>query len=105
AEELLAGRWEVLGVPRGDLANPDWFFDPLSKKHFPQGRYAFRSDYRGSNDDRRVKQVWELSRHHHLTVLAAAWQVSGKDAYAQAVDRHLRSWWENNPPLTGINWA
>jgi len=105
AEGLLAGKWEVLGVPRNDLRQPDWSLDPISGGRYPEDRCSFRIDYRKADDDRRVKQVWELSRQHHLTVLAAAWQISGDPAYPEMVDRHLRSWWRHNPPLSGVNWA
>ncbi len=30
AEEILAGRWTVLGVTREDIDDPDWFFDPVT---------------------------------------------------------------------------
>ena len=44
-----------------------------------------------------VKQVWELSRHHHLTVLAAAWCLTGTSATPSAVADQLRSWWQAEP--------
>ena len=28
ADRLLRGEWEVLGVVRADLVEPDWFYDP-----------------------------------------------------------------------------
>ena len=105
ADQLLEGRMEILGTARDDLADPDWSLDPTSGKRYPERRSAFRVAGRGVDDDRQVKQVWELSRHHHLTVLAAAWQLTGDDAYAELAARHLRSWWRRNPPLSGINWA
>ena len=52
-----------------------------------------------------MKQVWELSRHQHLTVLAAAFFVSGDARYAERVDEQLRSWWAENPFLSGIQWT
>ena len=79
--------------------------DPVSGRRYPEEPCSFRIDYRKSDDDRRIKQLWELSRHHHLTVLAAAWQVSGNRAYPEMVARHLRSWWGSNPPLCGANWT
>jgi hypothetical protein len=102
---LLAGHWEVLGARREDMVDPDWFLDPVSGHHFPDDRYAFRVDYRDPPDHANVKQVWELSRHHHLTVLAAAWWLTGEDRYADMVERHLRSWWARNPFLSGVNWS
>jgi hypothetical protein len=105
AEELLAGRWEVFGVPRDDLVAPDWFLDPVTGRRAPQGRYAFAIDHRAEDVTGNIKQVWELSRHHHLTVLAAAWFLTGEDRYGQRVASHLRSWWEENPFLSGVHWT
>ncbi len=46
-----------------------------------------------------------MSRHHHLTVLASAWWLTGEDRYAEAVARQLRSWWRANPFLSGVHWT
>jgi uncharacterized heparinase superfamily protein len=105
ADELLEGHWEVLGVRRHDLRDPDWSLDPVSGRRYPMDRSSFRVDYRSLDDHRVVKQVWELSRHQHLTVLAAAWALTKEEAYAQGVARQLRSWWRANPIASGINWA
>jgi hypothetical protein len=105
ADDLLAGRSEILGVERDDLVDPDWFLDPTSGERFPDEAYAFAIDYRGVHQRANVKQVWELSRHHHLTLLAAAWWVTDDDRYAERVAAHLRSWWGANPFLNGVAWA
>ena len=98
AREVLAGRYEMLGWQRDDLANPDWFFDPRTGRQAPSTDYAFRIDCR-STAVGDIKQVWELSRHHHLTVLAAAWYLTGEDEFAERVAAQLRSWWAENPFL------
>ena len=105
AEGLLEGRWEVLGVDRDDLAAPDWFLDPLSGRHAPRDRYCFGVDHRSEAETGNVKQVWEVSRHQHLTVLAASWYLSGDDRFAVVVDRQLRDWWRKNPFLSGVHWT
>ena len=105
ASRLFDGRWEVLGVTRGDIVSPDWFRDPVTGRRAPAERYAFRIDHRSEDEVGNVKQVWELSRHHHLTMLAGAWFVSGDERYAETVDRQLRSWWRENPFLSGIHWT
>ena len=49
--------------------------------------------------------MWEISRLQHLTLLATAWFVSGDEAYACRVAEQLRSWWRENPFLSGIHWT
>jgi len=105
ADAILRGRWEILGVSRSDIATPDWFYDPKTGRRAPSDLPSFSINYRDEDLTGNVKQVWELSRLHHLTVLAAAYALSGDESYANAVDRQLRSWWEQNPFLLGINWT
>jgi hypothetical protein len=105
ADRLMKGEWEVLGVVRTDLAAPDWFYDPVTGRRSAAERYAFRINHRSEKEAGNVKQVWEISRLQHLTVLAAAWYVSGDDAYAGRVAEQLRSWWRENPFLSGIHWT
>ncbi len=105
AQRLVVGEWEVLGVPRPDVADPDWFLDPVTGLHAPSSPLAFRIDHRDESVTGNVKSVWELSRHHHLTVLAAAWWVTGNLLYADIVAAQLRSWWVANPFLSGVHWT
>jgi len=105
ADRIMAGELDVLGVSRKDLGSPDWFYDPVTGRRSDPARYAFGINYRSEDQVGNVKQVWELSRHHHLTQLAAAWFLTGDDAYAHRVADHLRSWWQQNPFLSGIHWT
>jgi hypothetical protein len=105
ADRLLAGDWSLLGTPRPDIVEPDWFLDPVTGRRAPQTTLAFRVDHRDERLTGNVKSVWELSRHHHLTVLAGAWWLTGEDSYAQVVADQLRSWWSANPFLSGVHWT
>ncbi len=105
AQVLLTGSGQFLGVARNDLHNPDWFLDPVTGRRAPQDRYAFAVDHRSEEEAGNVKQLWELSRHHHLTTLAAAWLISGHEPFAEAVARHLQTWWRQNPYLSGVHWT
>jgi Heparinase II/III-like protein/Heparinase II/III N-terminus len=105
ADRLLGGEWKVLGVTRSDLVHPDWFYDPVSGRRAPADRYAFRVNHRSEEQTGNVKQVWELSRLQHLTLLATAWFLSHDDAYARRVADQLRSWSRENPFLSGVNWT
>jgi Heparinase II/III N-terminus len=101
AAGILAGEWSILGVPRKDIVSPDWFFDPVTSIRAPQAEYCFRIDHRREDVTGNVKQVWELSRMHHITVLASAYALSGDSSYAEAAAEQLQSWWAANPFLSG----
>jgi len=106
ANALMAGRWPVFDRERDDMAEtPDWFLDPATSRRAPQHRYAFDIDCRSADETGNIKYVWETSRHHHLTVLAAAYFLSGDERYACMAGRHLSSWWEANPFLSGVHWT
>ncbi|MFJ9037794.1 alginate lyase family protein [Streptomyces sp. NPDC102406] len=103
ADRLMAGHAEFFGVARDDLADPDWWYDPRTGRRAPSG-YAFDVPYRSEDAVGDIKQIWEPSRHQYLTVLAAAYAVTGDERYAERVAAHLRSWWSANPPLLGVHW-
>jgi Heparinase II/III-like protein/Heparinase II/III N-terminus len=105
AEELMAGRAEYFGVTREDLVAPDWSLDPKTGRRAPGDTYTFDIPYRDEDAIGDVKQIWEPSRHQHLTVLAAAYAATGEVRYAERVAEHLKSWWAANPPLSGVHWV
>ncbi len=105
ADRLLDGEWEVLGIVRTDLVLPDWFYDPVTGCRAPAERYAFRIDHRSQAQTGNVKQVWEISRLQHLTLLATAWFLSHDEVYARRAADQLRSWLRENPFLSGVNWS
>ena len=75
------------GIHRADSADPDWFHDPLTGRRAPDRQLAFRIDHRDEAETGNIKQVWEMSRHHQLTVLAAAWWLTQEERYAEAAAR------------------
>ena len=105
ADRVMDGHWELFGSDRTDFVQPDWFLDHASGVRAPSDAYAFSIQHRDEAVVGNIKNVWEPSRHHHLTVLAAAYFVSGDDRYAERVDAHLRSWWAQNPFLSGVHWT
>jgi hypothetical protein len=105
ADRLLKGEWEMLGVVRTDMVQPDWFYDPVTARRSAPDTCAFRINQRSEEETGNIKQVWELSRLQHLTLLATAWYLSNEEAYAQRVADQLRSWWLENPFLSGVNWT
>ena len=105
AGRLMKGEWEVLGVTRTDLVQPDWFTDPVTGRRSDPGRYSFRVDHRSQEQTGNIKQVWEISRLQHLTLLATAWYLTREEDYAERVASQLRSWFRENPFLSGVHWT
>jgi Heparinase II/III-like protein/Heparinase II/III N-terminus len=105
ADRLLKGEWEMLGVVRTDMERPDWTFDPLTGRRSAADKYAFALNQRDESAVGNIKQVWEVNRLQHLTLLATAWYLTGDEPYAQRVADQLRSWWRENPFLSGVNWT
>ncbi|QEV16663.1 heparinase II/III family protein [Streptomyces alboniger] len=103
ADRLLAGHATYFGVDRDDLADPDWWYDPKTGRRALWG-YAFDVPYRDEEVVGDIKQIWELSRHQYLTVLAAAYALTRDERYAERVAEHLRLWWAANAPLRGVHW-
>lgn len=104
ADRLMDGYADYFGRTRDDLVSPDWSFDPRTGRRAPADAYAFDIDYRDEQAVGDIKQLWEPSRHQHLTVLAAQFALTGEDRYACRVADHLKSWWEANPPMRGVHW-
>jgi hypothetical protein len=106
ADGVMAGTWRVFAQERRDMTPaPDWFLDPRTGRSAPRSTFCFAIDHRDEAAVGNVKYLWELSRHTHCTVLAAAYHVTGEERYAQAAAIQLRSWWEDNPFLSGIHWT
>jgi hypothetical protein len=106
ADALLAGWWPIFGSIREDMRPaPDWFWDPSTGTRLAPGTYCFDIDIRRGVNPRSLKQLWELSRHHHTTVLAAAFHLTADERYAAAAADQLQSWWRANPFLSGPHWT
>jgi hypothetical protein len=105
ADRLLKGEWEMLGAVRTDMVQPDWFWDPVTSRRSSPETYAFSVNQRDEAAVGNIKQVWEVNRLQHLTLLATAWFLTAEEAYAQRVADQLRSWLRENPFLSGVNWT
>jgi hypothetical protein len=105
-ELLLAGRLPLFGretqLPQ---TARDWFVDPDSARVAPMEDYAFDIDSRDPAVVGNHKFLLEPSRLQHVTVLAAAWFVTGREVFAQLAGRQIQAWCEANPFLSGIHWT
>jgi hypothetical protein len=105
ADEILRSHWRIFTHSHlGFGQNPDWFVDARSGRRAPSGVYAFSIPYRDEARIGNIKYIWEPSRHHHLTILAAAYYLTADDRYAKRIADHLQSWWRENPFLKGPHW-
>ncbi len=106
ADELLAGRLRIFGretaLPR---EGQDWFRDPESGLVAPSEPYAFDIDARNPAVVGNHKLLLEPSRLQHAPLLAAAYALSGREAYAELAVAQLGSWWKANPFLAGVHWT
>ena len=106
ADAALEGRFRFFDREWENLsAEPDWFLDPRTGIRAPQDTYAFDIDHRDAVKSGTVKYVWEPSRHHQLTVVAAAYFLTDDERYAEFAAAQLRSWMRENPFLSGIHWT
>lgn len=104
AEELLAHRFPLLGIALDTGPDIEWRRDYVHSR-LTEARY-FRFipylDFAQAGDH---KNIWELSRHQHLVLLAQAFLLTGRKQYRDEIVSQLESWWLQNPFLKGINWA
>ena len=106
ADAALEGRFRFFDLEWENLSEePDWFHDPRTGVRAPQHDYAFDINIRDVARAGTVKYVWEPSRHHQLTVLAAAYYLTEDERYADFAAAQLRSWLRENPFLSGIHWT
>jgi hypothetical protein len=107
ADRLLVDEeWTLFGYSVGGFGRDiDWFRDPKTGVRGFDRTYCFDVPYRDEELIGNVKFLWEMSRHQHLTMLAAAFRLSGDTRYADRAADHLRSWWRANPFLTGVHWC
>jgi hypothetical protein len=104
AEEILHGRYRLLGLDLELEREPRWRRDPASgvETGLP---YFRRVPYLDASRTGDHKVVWELNRHQHLTLLAQASVVCERTEFFEELLRQWESWVEQNPFQRGINWA
>lgn len=104
ADDVLVGTWPIF-AKSWDTLEMDWFRDPRTGRRAPQLEYCFSIDHRNEERVGNVKYVWEPSRHHVATLLAAAYYLTHEDRYADKAIVLLKSWIAQNPFLSGIHWT
>jgi hypothetical protein len=80
---------------------PQWHHNPFSNITAPHDlHWSEISDF-GSGD---IKIIWEQSRFGSTYALVRAYGRTQDNHYAELFWRLVEDWYENNPPLQGVNW-
>jgi hypothetical protein len=104
AAGMLDGHYDLLGYESLAFGSPpDWHLDPVSGRRSPQAFWADVPYLDPASGDHKV--TWELNRHQHWLRLGRAARLTGDRVWYDRFVFELESWLENNPPLTGTNWA
>jgi hypothetical protein len=105
ADRIVGGEYDLLGYERLNFGAglPDWHLDPVHGRTAPRTFWSTVPYLDASCGDHKI--IWELNRHQHWLVLGRAFWITGDDRYRDRFLAELRSWLDDNPPLTGINWA
>lgn len=115
ANRYKAGWYNVLGSGEQSFTKMPWHEDIRLSAQDPIAAVTFdaRQFYAdisiGAGDsksiEKDIKVPWELSRFHHLPVLALAYAITDDVSYAQVAKEQITDWCERNPYLWGINWV
>ena len=106
AEAVCRHEFDFLGTgPRDWGESIDWHMDIKSGYRWPLRFWTEYGAALASGGGADVKVPWELSRLHHLVVLAQAWQLTRDAKYADEAIAQWESWQKANPWLLGVNWT
>ena len=103
ANAYLDHRWFFFGLDGMEEPEIDWQRDPASGKATPL-TFSPGIDFRDPLAVGSIKHIWEKNRHHHLTVLSAAYALTGAERYALEATDQILQWINDNPFLIGANW-
>lgn len=81
----------------------DWHADPATGMRWPLEHFTRVPIRLKPGSDVRV--VWEINRLYHFTELGRAYALTGDEKYTEEFLLQLASWYEENPPRFGVNWA
>ena len=104
AQAYLRHEWSFFGLDGLREESIDWHRDPQSAKRTPQD-FGLDINHRDERFVGNIKNTWEKSRHHHLTVLALAFHLTRDERYAAEAATQISDWIEHNPWLMGVHWT
>lgn len=103
AEAILKGDYHLLNFSFHEKPI-DWHTDSASGKKAPLD-FCFDVNYREPEIVGNIKNTWEKNRHHHLTVTALAFAITGDEKFADETADQLEDWIDKNRFPKGTNWS
>src|ERR1041385_2943730 len=95
AEDIVSGRFTLLGADRTPLGNPPpWHRDLYTGRDWPLQWAGRLPVARGDGGD--IRTGWGLSRCYHFAVLAKAYWHTGESRFLATFRGHVESWLEAN---------
>ena len=104
AASITAHRFPILGITVETGPSISWRRDYVHSRE-TEPKYFRLIPYLDFEQAGDHKNIWELSRHQHLVLLAQAYLLTGNAGFVNEIRSELESWWRQNPFLRGINWA
>ena len=107
--------FDILGSREQCLITLPWHSDFRLRYQRPDADYLFDKNkfykdftINSGLTDRHTKDIkvpWELSRFQHLFVMGAAFEKGQDSLYANAFEKHVTDFLDENPFLLGPNWV
>ena len=104
AQAYLRHEWFFFGLDGLREESIDWHRDPESEQKAPV-TFSLDINHRDERLVGNIKNTWEKSRHHHLSVLALAFHLTRDEHYAAEVVGQIEDWIKKNPYLQGVHWT
>lgn len=105
ADQICDHVFDLLGSGPVSLGETiDWHRDFKSGYRWNPG-LCFLDIPHGQGDGVDIKVPWELSRGHHLVLLAQTALLTGDAKYSRECATQMTAWVAANPPGYGVNWA
>jgi hypothetical protein len=106
AEGILDHRIDLLGSGPVEIGDSiDWNRDFKSGHRWPPTVFYQDVEVTRLHDASDAKVPWELSRCHHLVILARAARLFDDRRFAAELESQLSAWLDENPTGYGINWT
>jgi hypothetical protein len=103
AERVLKGELNLIYFDNSKIIE-NWNMDYESGVTYPL-MYFGDIKYIVNDDKTDVKNVWELSRLHHLVIISKAYAITSDEKYYSYFKKSINSWLEANPNGRSVNWT